>query len=205
MDNKEQNLDAQLQIADDLEVAFILVRNTINLDNGLVVSTAGKQPRLQRPRLQPSKVSMTALKLLLTETCQCVQDDDLLKEYIPMSRRWIEGLHLALNTSNSAYEHARNVLSVLVQHNGDARDSSSVARAAGMWAAPKAGSIQTREFREQGFEFQRHVEEVFGPKLKMPHQIPRFAGGDPLQASEQALGYSAAEVWLQLWLQLWLF
>jgi hypothetical protein len=44
IDNTEQNLNAQLQIADDLEVAFILVRNTINLDYSLVVSMAGKQP-----------------------------------------------------------------------------------------------------------------------------------------------------------------
>jgi hypothetical protein len=117
---------------------------------------------------------MTALKRLLTETCQGVQDDDLLKEYIPMSRRWIEGLHLALNSGNSAHEHARNVLSVLVQHDGDARHSAGVAHAAEMWTAPKAGSIQTREFREQGFDFQRHVEEVFGPKLKIP--LTKFHG-----------------------------
>jgi hypothetical protein len=167
IDDIEENLDAQLKIADELEVAFIMLRNTINVNNGLVVSTAGKQPGLQRPRLQTSMLPMTALKRLLTETCQGVQDDDLLGLH-PDVTLAIEGLHLALNTGNSAYEHARNVLSLLVDNKGDARDSAAVARAADSWTAPKAGFIQTPQFKEQGFDFQQHVEKVFSPKLKMP-------------------------------------
>jgi hypothetical protein len=109
-----------------------------------------------------------------SETCQGVQDDDLLKDNIPRSCRWIEGLHLALNTGNSAYEHARNVLSLLMDNKGDARDSAAVARAAESWTPPKSGSIQTPQFKGQGFDFQQHVEKVFGPKLKMP--LTKFHG-----------------------------
>jgi hypothetical protein len=45
---------------------------------------------------------MTLAKKLLSQACQGVVQEDLPKEFNPLERRWIEGLHLTLNTGSAA-------------------------------------------------------------------------------------------------------
>jgi hypothetical protein len=52
---------------------------------------------------------MKLLKSMLAEACMGMQMEDLLKDLIPLERRWIEGLHLCLNMGNAWYELARDV------------------------------------------------------------------------------------------------
>jgi hypothetical protein len=46
-------------------------------------------------------MSKTLLNTVQAETCMGMQMEDILKDFIPMERRWIEGLHLCLNMGNA--------------------------------------------------------------------------------------------------------
>jgi hypothetical protein len=98
----ERELDNDVQAAAEAETSFAQMCCEVNLEHGLVVHTQGHKPvKLLRPHLRPSALSLSALKRLLSETCKGVQEEDLLKGFIPMERRWKEGLHLCLNTDFS--------------------------------------------------------------------------------------------------------
>jgi hypothetical protein len=49
----------------------------------------------------PKEKTKTLLNTVQAETCMGMQMEDILKDFIPMERRWIEGLHLCLNMGNA--------------------------------------------------------------------------------------------------------
>jgi hypothetical protein len=160
-----------MEISDASETAWLLIVHQVNDVEQLYVHTGGKWPSLMRPRIKPQQLPMTALKKLLNEACVGVQQEDLLREHIPLERRWLQALHLCLNTGNAAYEHARNVLHYLLLPDGSPRlplpDPEH-------WPAPAAGSIQKPAWVSLGFDFQAHVERAFGSQLKRP--LTKFHG-----------------------------
>lgn len=85
-----------------------------------------------------------------------------------MERRWLEGLHLCLNTGNGFYELARDMLHYVLLPDGTPRDLNSPDAAAADWPRPRSGSIQQPIWRSLGFDLQALVEEIWGPKLKLP-------------------------------------
>lgn len=92
--------------------------------------------------------------------------------YIPFSRRSLEGLHLQLNTGNHAFEVMRNTLHFLLLPDGTLRNLANVD--AETWPPSASGSIQDKKWLAMGFDFQKHVLKVFGPRLRMP--ITKFHG-----------------------------
>jgi hypothetical protein len=75
---------------------------------------------------QHLKPVLDTLKQLLSETCNGVQRQDMLKEHIPVGRRWVEALHLCLNTGNHAYEVMRNALHYYLLPDGSVRDRANL-------------------------------------------------------------------------------
>jgi hypothetical protein len=127
----EDEVDEALELLSDADTAWLLLRDQVNAACGFFVhTTTAKNPRLLRPKLSPSKLSMTVAKKLLSQACQGVVQEDLLKEFVPLERRWIEGLHLTLNTGNAAYEHARNTLHYLLLPDGTCRNLNGTETAA---------------------------------------------------------------------------
>jgi hypothetical protein len=143
---------------------------------------------------------MKLLKSMLAEACMGMQVDDLLKDLIPMERRWIEGLHLCLNMGNAWYELARDVYHYLLLPSGQPRSQQERESQAQTWPAANAGSIQSNSWLAMGFNFQKHIESVLGDKLQRPLQ--KFHGSqienlfkeqdaiwqrDPLKSAIEAL------------------
>jgi hypothetical protein len=109
----------------------------------------------------PASLSMAFIKSLCTELCAGVMHLDLLAEYITQERRWIEGLHLCLNTVTSVYEHACDTLHFLLNPDGPVWDLEGL----GKWPWPNSGYILSRAWTELGFNFEAHLVKVLGPKL----------------------------------------
>jgi hypothetical protein len=80
-----------------------------------------------------------------------------------------------------------------VQLNGDACSPASEVRAAETWTAPKGGSIQTPQVREQGFDFLHRREGIWSQVEDASHKIPQFAASSS-RALLQALEHRAAVV-----------
>jgi hypothetical protein len=117
------------QLLRDADTAWLLLRDQVNAACEFFVhTTTAKNPALLRPKLSPSKVTMTVAKRLLSQACQGAVQEDLLKGFVPLERRWIEGLHLTLNTGNAAYEHARNTLCPLKVHYCDGIFNACICR-----------------------------------------------------------------------------
>lgn len=92
---------AALEDAAQLETMFLEIRDVVNAEHGLYVAAApGKPVKLLKPALKPQQLSMTCLKQLLAETCQGVQDADLLKvrisNYTDVQARGVHGMYISL-------------------------------------------------------------------------------------------------------------
>jgi hypothetical protein len=157
----------------DAATSWLQLVQQVNEAHGLVVrQVSGGALKMLLPRPAPASLSMANIKNLCTEVCAGVMQQDLLAEYIPQERRWIEGLHLCLNTVNAAYEHARDTLHFLLNPDGSVRDLAGLDP--DKWPRPNSGSIQSRAWTELGFNFQAHLVEVLGPKLVRP--LTKFHG-----------------------------
>jgi hypothetical protein len=88
----ERELYDDVQAAAEAETSIAQMCCEVILEHGLVHTQGNKPVKLLRSHLRPLALSMSALKRLHRETCKGVQEEDLLKDFIPMGRRWIEGL-----------------------------------------------------------------------------------------------------------------
>jgi hypothetical protein len=142
----EDEVDKALELSSDADKAWLLMRDQVNAACGFFVhTTRAKNPRLLSSKLPPSKLSMTMATRLLSQACQEVVQEDLLKEFVPLERRWIEGLHVTLNPGNAAYKHARNTLHYLLLPDGTCRNLNMTETAVDSWPSPNGESIQSKE------------------------------------------------------------
>jgi hypothetical protein len=97
-----------------------------------------------------------------------------MQDHIPIGRRWLEALHLCLNTGNAWYELTRVMLHWLLEADGTRRNPNSPRSDSSKWPQSSSGSIQKRVWLLQGFDFQQHEERELCPTMQRP--ITTFHG-----------------------------
>jgi hypothetical protein len=89
-----------------------------------------------------------------------------MQDHGPMGLRWLEALHLCLNTGNAWYELTRDMLHWLLEEDGTRRNHNSPKSESSKWPH-SSGFIQKRDWLLQGFHFQ-HVERELGQPCNAP-------------------------------------
>jgi hypothetical protein len=110
-----------------------------------------------------------------------------LQEFIPPSRWYLEALHLIINTGNGWIEVARNTLQYLLKPDASVRDRKG--EPPDMWPLATSGSKQPRSWRLAGFDFEQHLVNVLGPRLRKP--LTKYHG-----AQVEAVFKRQDEIWV---------
>lgn len=166
---KEDMLESAIIAEEDAKSAWGMIKASAN-EAGFYVYSSKRGVKVMKPALRILDMKMTLLKNMLAASCMGAVAEDLLKGFIPMERRWIEGLHLCLNMGNAWYELARDVLHYLLLPSGEPRPQEERDSQAQTWPAACAGSIQRPSWLEKGFNFQLFLVAVLGAFMWRPLQ-----------------------------------
>jgi hypothetical protein len=103
----------------------------------------------------------------LSEVCSGFYRAGLLTELISPSECYLEALHFVINTGNACFEVARNLFQYLLTAEGKAR--CRVTHPPDTWPKTTAGSWQTKEWRDNGYDWGALVQSKFGRRMARPH------------------------------------
>lgn len=172
-----EDAEATLEEAEATLSAFLHEWNAkvsqVNALDGLVVKVTdtedaegqhGSKVEVVEPALHFQSITIAQLRDLLVDACSGIYRRALITDLLPSNRRYIESLHLVLNTGNSLFELTRNCFQYLITAEGEVRKRNEEGNAPDSWKQATSSSRQDPAWRAAGFDFEKLVELVLSFK-----------------------------------------
>jgi hypothetical protein len=167
IEQAEDHVEVAKEVLASLEADWAAKVAQVNALDDLVVKVEDKRVNGKRiesvlhPAPQSDKMAKAHLREILSEACEGIFRGSIIKDFIPPNCRYIESLHLVLNTGNCCFEVLDRTLP------GNRPDE---------WEQATGGSRQTKEWRQAGLDYQKIVEETLGGR-SMRRPLTKYHGG----------------------------